>query len=252
MSVPLRALLGWLVLTSCAAPAPGRVPSSSLSFAGGHATWREWPSEAALCEAEPRFLLDELSSVNEVLRRFLVKARGDTWNDERISLVEDAARELRPMMDRHRATLAAVARCPFAGSSAFPAVTERGRALLADTDALLDGAPAAIASARAERAKREWLARRGERQEQARQACPARLGKVVVYFAWVDEGVTTWLFCDGANVVAEGGREPSFSPAADSPRRRHPRAKAYLEAARRFPPQAIEQSVGPGAAVSAW
>ena len=232
----LAALLG------CATPRPPP-RAERLDFNGVRAAWRPF-NDGAICDAEPRFLLDELLSVNELLKRFLRDTEGDAaapWPDAQVALVDEGRRTLPPVMATHERNLRLVAACEFSGRAGYPVVRERGAELLADVKGRLEEAPRVIAEVRRRRALEAWTQQRLSSQDAARRGCPARGGATTLYFAWRDErGVTSYYFCDGATVTSGGSEGPRFEPApAELGRGRRPTEKQYHLAVERFPREAI-------------
>ncbi len=240
---PMWRVVCLLALLGCAPSRPA-LRAERLDFNGVRASWRPF-TDAAVCDAEPRFLLDELLSVNEVLKRFLRDTAGDataSWPDAQVTLVDEGRATLPRVMTEHERTLGLVARCEFADRAGYPVVLERGRELLADTRRRLEEAPAVIAEVKRRRALEAWQQQRLSSQDAARRTCPAaRLGAAVVYFAFRDEaGLTSFLFCDGAAVTSRAGEAPRVEPAPlELTRGRRIGEKVYLAAAARFPAEAI-------------
>lgn len=215
-----------------------------LDWNGVRATWRTF-EPGAICEAEPRFLLDELLSVNELLKRFLRDTEGGEdapWTEAQVALVKDGRAQLPPVMEVHSRNLAELERCAFKETLGYPVVRKRGRELLERTRDWLDEAPRVIARVHRQRALEAWHEQRLSSQETARRNCPsARLGATVIYFAYRDpEGLTSFYFCDGAAVLQRSGESPKLEPApVELAKGRRPTPKTYFAAAERFPAEAI-------------
>lgn len=235
------ALLAMGCATVKARPPP---PTTRLELSGARATWRPF-TDASVCDAEPRFLLDELLSVNEVLKRFLRDTAGDEsseWPERQVALVEEGGRVLPLMMREHERNLALVERCSFASHAGYPVVLERGRKFINDVRERLDEAPRLIETVKRRRALETWHQQRLSTQDAARRTCPsARLGAAVVYFAWRDEaGVSSWLFCDGAAVSKAGDEAPRVElPPTELSRGKRVPEKTYLQAVARYPAESI-------------
>lgn len=243
-----------LLAAGCAQVRPV-VRSEPFDFGGARATVRDFPP-GAICEAEPRFLLDELASVNAVLNRFAKKVPGgageEAWPESAIALAEEGASRLPPLLELHARSLAAAARCDFSTLGAWPTLLARGRTLVHEVRTRLEGAPAEIARVRRARALARWQQERLLQQESARRACPRKPGAAIVYFAWREGARTTWLFCDGARLAREGQQRPEFEPApAELLIGRRPAEAAYQAAAGRYPAGAVLVAPGDGA-VTAW
>lgn len=241
-----------LVVSACATTPKPAPALKRLEWGGSVATWRAYgvPEKAGICDAEPRFLLDELASVNGLLNRFLVAmqtpdgvAPEAAWPEEKIERFEEGAQVLPPALEQHELNVRAAGRCAFATSGGFPKLLERSEALVRDVRARLESVPRELEKARAAHALEAWRKQRLSSQEAARQTCPSRTPKPRVYYAWVDEaGVTRWLFCDGAQATQEGGGEVHVEHApAELVRGRRPTSAAYLAAAKAWPEASIER-----------
>ncbi|MEW6430029.1 MAG: hypothetical protein AB1730_00865 [Myxococcota bacterium] len=253
-----RSALAWLLLaflsTGCRTPKPA--PSlNRLELSGGVATWRAYgdPDKASICEAEPRFLLDELASVNGALTRFLDAtttpegtAVKDAWPDEKIDQFEEGLKALPDLLTQHEANVKQAADCAFAKTGGYPLLLKRSRELAKDARGRLDTVPKEIAQARAARALEQWQHERLDAQEAARRGCPSKpSSSPLVYFAFTDDrGVTEWLFCDGALVRQEGQGEPAFEAAPSEiwKGKRAPKSAAYLAAAKKYPAESISKA----------
>lgn len=247
-------------------PAP---PLNRLELSGGVATWRAYgaPDKASICDAEPRFLLDELASVNGALSRFLDAtatpegtAVKDAWPDEKIERFDEGLEGLPDLLTQHESNVKQASECGFAKTGGYPRLLERSRELAKDARARLDTVPKEIAQARAARALEKWQRDRLDAQEAARRECPAKSSSPVLYFAFTDEqGVTQWLFCDGASVTQAGQGEPTFEAAPTElvKGKRAPKPAAYLAAAKKYPAESINKAPAPapsssGSGISTW
>lgn len=264
--------LAWLLVPVLVAGCKTTKPSpplNRLELSGGVATWRAYGAadQAAICDAEPRFLLDELASVNGALTRFLDAtatpegtAPKDAWPDEKIERFEDGLAALPELLTQHEANARQASACAFAKTGGYPRLLERARKLVKDARERLDVVPKEIARARAARALEQWRRERLDAQEAARRECPAKSFSPVLYFAFTDEhGVTQWLFCDGASVTQAGQGEPTFEAAPTElvKGRRAPKPAAYLAAAKKHPAESINKAPAPApgpdaAPISTW
>ncbi|MDP2269999.1 MAG: hypothetical protein Q8K32_04645 [Archangium sp.] len=245
----------WLLLGACAPVKKSVVRPQPFDFGGVRAHQRAFAGEA-ICEAEPRFLLDELSSVNGLLKTFLKavpEGSAAAWAEGAVSLLDEGATRLPPLLQVHAEGLAALKGCAFAATGAWPALIDRGQALIDQTRRRLVSAPEALRVLQAARALEAWRKERLTQQEAARRACPRKPGPSPrVYFAWREGPLTTWLFCDGAQVTREGQRPPQLEAAPEEfTRGRRPAAGAYLGATGRFSGAAIMSAPGEEA-LSAW
>ena len=217
---------------------------STRRLAGGAVTYRPWGPR--ICEAEPRFLLDELSAVNAGLQRWLDRSAGDAaaaWPESRIAETTRWSEPLAELARDHTLNLEALKGCDFAASAGYPFVLERGRSLLASVRERERQLEQVHARARATRALDAWVRGLDAERTAARRTCPARSAAPVVFFAWRDEdGVTHWLFCDGATAEsAPDGKPEVLEPAG----RRRFGAGDYRKALEEFP--AMRISVAPKA-----
>lgn len=245
-------LLPLLVFGACATAKP-QLTSEVVDFGGVRASMRDFPG-GTICEAEPRFLMDELASVNALLRRFLQDAPQGVdadWSDAGIALIAEGQERLPALLERHARSLAAVGRCEFGRSGAFSGLVERGQDFIAKTRARLAAAPGELAAVKQARALAEWKQRRAEQQEGARRSCPSKPTSRI-YFAWLEGQRTTWLFCDGALVTRdESGPASVELPPDGFSKGKRPTEAVYLAAVKRYPAEAV---VAPpvDAVLSAW
>ncbi|MFZ5468860.1 MAG: hypothetical protein ACOZIN_05420 [Myxococcota bacterium] len=222
-------------------------PPQSYGLGLSRASFRDYgASKVSICTAEPQWLFDELASINGLLDRFLRATEMNEeqhWTREQISLVEEAVGSLPPVLDAHQKNLEAVARCGFYTQRAFPILVERGSQYVSEARTRLEDAPQWVEFVRARAAFEAWRRERPRQQESARQGC-GNARKAHIYFAFQDkEGVTRYLFCDGAKVTAVRGQEPELiAPVGLSPaKRRRLKAKSYLEAAKSYPSDAVSR-----------
>lgn len=255
MALPFSARAACCLLLSACAQQRVIVRSTSFDFAGVRATMRDFPS-GAICEAEPRFLLDELSSMNGLLGRFLKDVPGgageDAWPDPAIALAEEGVSRLPPVLELHARSLAGAARCEFSANGAWPTLIARGRTLVHDVRDRLESAPEQIHRVRQARELAQWHKERLVQQESARRSCPRRPGGATVSFAWREGATTTWIFCDGAQLTRTGQGRPEFEAAPQELLSgRRPSEAAYQAAAGRYPADAVMTAPGEDA-VTVW
>lgn len=231
-----------LLSVACAHNLPPPRPSS-LELAGAPVVWRDWSAQGrgAICEAEPQFLLDELTLVNSALQRFLARSESDApgdWPEARIGSVEAEARAVPSVAEPHARNLELLGGCAFARTGGFPWLRDRGKELLAEVAARQEALAAVFRSARAARALAAWQRSTQELREAARSTCPERSRGPRLYFAWRDEkGVTHWRFCDGTEVTQLAGQPLAVevSLRALGKRERRPAEKDYLAAVKAWP-----------------
>lgn len=234
--------LGALLAAACARNLPPP-KASSQELAGGPVVWRDWSAQGrgAICEAEPQFLLDELTLVNSALQRFLARSEPgapEDWPESRIGSVEAEARAVASVAEPHARNLGLLGGCAFARTGGFPWVTDRGKELLAAVEARPKELAGVFQKARAARAMAAWQRSTQELKEAARSTCPERSRGPRLYFAWRDEkGVTHWRFCDGTEVTQGAGQPLTVETSlrALGKRERRPAEKDYLAAVKAWP-----------------
>ena len=196
--------------------------------------------DEALCDAEPHFLIDDVSSMNGLLRRFtadLPEARELT--QLQLAALEDAVTRLPDALASHQRTLTAVRRCEFSRRGAWPSLLERGEALVAQARARLDEAPDLLRRAKLARAREDWEADRRVNERGARRSCPAGANAPRIYFAWTDGELTTWLFCDGTRAMSRAQGPLEFEPPPS-----RPWLPRYELVVKRYPADAIDAPPG--------
>lgn len=232
--------LAFIALASAAACAHREPPPlTTRQVAGGAVTFRAWGG-AGICEAEPRFLLDELTAVNSALQRWLDRVRGDSpaaWPESRITEATRSTEALADLLREHTLNLEALGGCDFGESAGYPFVRRRGAELVSAVRERTQQLEQVHARARAARALDAWVRGLDAERTAARRSCPPRAVAPVVFFGWRDEeGVTHWLFCDGASVEQPPNAEPVLLMGAeDGMKRRRFKDEQYLEAAKNFP-----------------
>ncbi len=245
-----------LALTGCAAGRTGTPPPLQTYTLGmWRAEYRDYGGSSEICTAEPRWLIDQLSSVNGVLSRWLAETeRGpeERWTRAQLDLLDEGSKTLPPVAEVHAQNLEAVRRCRFARESAWPDLRARGLELAAQVKARAEWAPLLRAYLAEREAHAAWHSGRAARELEARRTCPDRppkRGPPPLYLATANEaGEVQWLFCDGSRVVAPAaGGSPRFEPPAglSSREARRLQPKGYLEAAFDFPAERIDTPPAP-------
>ncbi|MCP3105115.1 hypothetical protein LZ198_40235 [Myxococcus sp. K15C18031901] len=247
-------------LSACAArPAP---PVMHYSLGMSRADYRDYTrGKASPCDAEPRWLSDELSAVNGLLSRFLDGTEKAADLDapeqgQQLTLLEEASRTLPPLLDVHEGNLRGLARCKFRDTGAFPELSRRGTELVGSARERLAGTQAAVAASALKATQDAWKEGARERESTARGTwCTAnpKVGEASVFYARQNlEGVTEWRFCDGSRVEQRPDAEPSFvEPEGVSARdRRRIQPPRYLQAAKEFPAEEIDRAPTTAAAKS--
>jgi hypothetical protein len=252
MSAPRNILVGLIiVLGACAAKQ--EAPLQRYSLGMGRAEYRDYAgTRADLCDVEPRWLAEELSSVNGLLARFLASTQEAAnpkalQHAEHLALLQEATRSLSPVMEIHRKNLAALSECGFKRTGAFPDIVERGAELLGLSKARLANSAAALAAAELLKAQQKWAEEAPAREAAAKETwCPrtAKPGQGELYFArQYPNGRMEWLFCDGVMVeVVDGGEPQLVTPEWLSSReRRRIQPQRYLDAAKAYPASEIDR-----------
>jgi hypothetical protein len=228
----------------------------------GRAEYRDYTGTGnALCDAEPRWLIDELSSVNGLLARFLSSTEEASnpealHHQQHLELLQEATRTLGPVLEIHRKNLAELNGCSFQGTGAFQEISRRGAELVERAKARLTEAPAALAAAELQKRQRQWQEEAPARQATARETwCTANpaVGKAELYFARQSiDGRTQWFFCDGLLVEAPAGSQPQLITPEGLSRRelRRIQPQRYLDAAKAYPANEIDRHPGFGVSSS--
>jgi hypothetical protein len=231
-------------------------PLQRYSLGMARAEYRDYSgARAELCDVEPRWLVDELSSVNGLLSRFLASTKEAVTpqsleHAEHLELLKEATRTLGPVMETHRKNLAALSECDFRRTGAFPEIARRGTELLELSKARLAEASTAVAAAELLKAQKKWAEETPAREAAAKATwCPRnpKLGQGELYFArQYPNGRIEWLFCDGVMVEVPAGGEPQLvTPEWLSNReRRRIQPERYLEAAKNYPASEIDRQPG--------
>ena len=214
------------------------------------ASYRDYGSSRSnICNAEPRWLEEELLSVNGVLAHFLEHTdhgRDAQWSSNDLDLLEEGQKSLPPVMEIHHRNLEAMSHCGFAKDRGFPTLLSRGREYLDQAEARLEGAQALLDYIAAKRALALWRQEQPNRQFSAKQTCPERSRKkpANLYYAYeAESGQVRWLFCDGSRVTTASSGSLEFQPPADANRRELRRIKArdYLKAAQNYPKVSVDR-----------
>lgn len=239
-------------LSACAShPAP---PVQHYTLGMSRADYRDYGgSKSDPCDAEQRWLTDELTAVNGLLARFingteqLATKTLAADHAQQVELLTEARTSLPKVMDVHEANLRGLARCGFKDKGAFPEISRRGQELLKEARERLSASDALLAAAAVRTAQEKWKEESPQRENTARGTwCTAnpKLGEATVFYARQDlAGNTAWHFCDGARVEQRSGAEPAFVEPEDLNRkdRRKVQPPRYLEAAANFPFEEIDR-----------
>ncbi|HEY0093754.1 MAG TPA: hypothetical protein VGB96_05495 [Archangium sp.] len=231
-------------------------PVQSYSLGLSRAGYRDYAAARLnICDAEPRFLTDELSAMNGLMEGFLssteqAKNPNSVDHGRHMELLKEASGSLGKVLDVHQANLQALRRCGFAKSGAFPQLGQRGQELVEQSRARLTEAGEMLAL---QEAQVKWKQEAPQREQTARQTwcANAEVGSTDVYYArQFADGRTEWLFCDGHVVQsppAAGGEPTLVSPEGLSPKdRRKVKPPKYLEAAKAYPMEEVDKQPTPG------
>ncbi|WP_338870305.1 hypothetical protein [Myxococcus stipitatus] len=239
-------------LSACATrPAP---PVQHYSLGMSRADFRDYGgSKANPCDAEQRWLSDELTAVNGLLARFVdgtdkLGNPNSVDHARQVELLKEAQRSLPPVLDVHESNLRGLARCGFRDKGAFPEISRRGGELVKEARGRLAEADGVLAQAALRASQAKWKDDSLQREATARGTwCTEtpKVGEATVYFARQGlEGGTEWFFCDGSRVEQRAGAEPSYvEPDGLKPQdRRRIKPPRYLEAAVNFPAEEIDRA----------
>jgi hypothetical protein len=244
-----------LALSACG---PKRMaPVQQYSLGLSRAEYRDYTAARSdICDAEPRFLTDELSAVNGLMERFLsstdqAKNPNSVDHTRHVELLKEASGSLGKVLDVHQANLRALQKCRFAKSGVFPQLGQRGQELVEQSRARLAEAGEMLAL---REAQAKWKEEAPQREQTARQTWCAKtpeVGSTDVYYArQFADGRIEWLFCDGhvvQSAPAAGGEPTLVSPEGLSAKdRRKVKPPKYLEAAKAYPMEEVDKQPTPG------
>lgn len=232
-----------LLFAACAhrkAPAP---PLTHVEFGNSRAAYRSYSATAA-CEAEPRWLAEELGSVNALLSRFLAttdKPLDEQWLPQEEAMLASGRNALTPVLEVHASNLRAAKKCSFARHSALVHVLKEGPALIQDVRSRLEIADQLAAHLAGRRALAAWRERVKTERVEYLSFCAPRSHEI--YFAYQDEaGATHVLFCDDARLTYPPGSvtgEVSI-PGPTKPRALRNRLEAlYVKKATAYPKEEV-------------
>ncbi|MFO0595721.1 MAG: hypothetical protein U0228_10460 [Myxococcaceae bacterium] len=194
----------WLVAV-CATPALAQ-KTVELHLGDWRASYSEYASKEAVCDAEPQWLAEELHSMNVLLDAFLDKGttRRGAWAEGDLPLLEQAVKVLPAAVKAHEFALGALPSCAVAKSGRLPDILARGQKLLAEAKDEVGRLPELAAFTKKRVKLERWERDRAEAEAAAQATCKgSKPTELRIYFAWQDEfGVRRWKFCDGAVVEA--------------------------------------------------
>jgi hypothetical protein len=213
----MRAGLRLILLLCAAAPAQALAQKTvDVRLGDWRASYSLYSSPAAVCEAEPQWLADELDSVNALLDGFLAlgTTRNNAWKESQLPLLVEAARVLPPMLEAHAATLNGLESCEVRKTRLFPGLLERGQKLVKEARNEVGQLGDLVRFTRHHVVLDKWEQERVKAQAAARANCSKSSAKPVIYFAYEDEFSTRrWLFCDDSTVIAPPGKTWERDPA---------------------------------------
>ncbi len=222
----------------------------SFELGLSRANYRDYAAaRPGICSAEPRWLQDELSSVNGLLSRWLDRTSAGydgAWTSDDLELLQQGAETLEPLLEVHARNLEALRACSFSDGRAFPDLLQRGESFIRQARVRMGEASAITGWRIARKALDLWKREQPVREVQAKRRCPDRVvyGRGEIYYAAERvDGQVHWLFCDGARVqsLAEGGTELQLPDGLSRVQRRRIKARKYLEAANDYPTGRIDR-----------
>ncbi|MFY1826678.1 hypothetical protein ACN47A_12240 [Myxococcus fulvus] len=248
-------------LSACASrPAP---PVLHYSLGISRADYRDYGgAKANPCDAEQRWLSDELTAVNGVLARFVngtdkLDTPASPDHAQQVELLKEAQQTLPPVLAVHENNLRGLSRCGFKDKGAFPEIARRGGELVKEARSRLSDADSVLTAVSLRQAQDQWKEESPQREATARGTwCTAepKIGEATVFYARAGlDGTFRWHFCDGSLVEQRAGAEPTYvEPEGLNKRdRRRIQPPRYLEAAANFPAEEIDRPPETGAPKSA-
>ncbi len=246
---------GWIIfvavaVTGCATTRSRPPPLQNFELGMSRATFRDYASaRPGICSAEPRWLQDELSSVNGLLARWLDRTSAGydgVWTPDEVKLLQQGAETLAPLLEAHVRNLESLRGCSFGHGTAFPELIRRGERYVEQAQQRMREADSIVAWRIAKKAVELWHREQPLREADARRRCPDRVvhGSAQVYYAVErEDGQVRWLFCDGAKVqsLADGGTELQVPDGLTRAQRRRIQSRKYLSAAKDFPSSRIDR-----------
>lgn len=216
----MRAIAAGLVtctlLVGCAHAPKEPPPLQHIELAGSRAAYRAYPpGSRQVCDAEPRWLADELAGVNALLGRFLRATGQDPdaeWSQDQLETLKLGSQLLPPVLEQHARNLKLAKDCGFGRQAVFKDVLEAGADYVQQGKARLEHASELVAYLEGKKAREEWKTKLHDEQAEYRSFCEGR--KPQVFFAYQGEdGATRFLFCDDARVkLTPGSEKPEVSP----------------------------------------
>lgn len=198
-------------------PTPPRLETYTLGPV--KANYRAYKgASSGICDAEHRWLSDELAAVNTLFSRYLAESEGDVdgeWKQARLDLLEEATQSMPAIVQIHEDNLNELEGCSFKRKGLLPQIRGRGRELIALTRERLEFTPKLVAYVRAREARADWIRDRPAQEIKAKEVCEPKpkKGELVLYYAWRDdEGKTRFLFCDGAIMTTDKAGATEFVP----------------------------------------
>jgi hypothetical protein len=224
---------------------------SSIDLAGKHASYRDWRGADA-CKADPMAHWADLEAMNALLTEFLAQTKqgpDEPWTLEQIATYEAAATALGPALDGLDSQTSAVGKCKFPRSSGVDEDSRTADDLSQQARRRLADAPTLLPKLKEKAELYKWKAAQLDAQQTGKDSwCGGtpKPGSVPdVYYASTDEtGKTEWLFCDDTRVVAPEGAKPEVQ--LEDPKKKKPNARAYVDAALKYPPSEVQRAPKPG------
>ena len=226
-----------LFLACAHAPPPVR----AFSVGGDEIRYKDYSAApGGACEGQAGWLAEELRAVNDGLAFALMDAQRRTLDEKRLSELEAVEKD---ELARFRRSLEVIRRCPGPFLTRLGGQPERAADLLDSLHEAIEGGRERLATAKVEQQWRETL--RTRKQSAKEQWCAGEaVASPEVYYAFEQDGVVRFLFCNGAEVEqrADGSREVTAEPPPAARRRRGAPRPKYTEIVERFPSDDIDRA----------
>ncbi len=246
----LRMWVVALAVVGCAhKKAAPKSPASSIDLAGKHAEYRDWRGQDA-CAVDAMTHWSQLEAWNALLTEFLAQtnkpADDPSWTPEQVKALEDAQANLGPALDGLDSQVSGTAKCPYPKTSGVQDSGKTADELSQQARKRLADAPAMIATLKEKLELNRWKAAQADAMKEARESwCSGKPGAVEIFYAAEDEtGKTEWHFCDDVKVITAQGGKPEVH--VDEGKKKPKNAKAYLDAAVKWPASEVQHPPKPG------
>lgn len=253
-------ILGGAVLGGCISVPVKQPPMQLINLGGREVEFRDY-RQADVCQTEPRWFTEELRSVNRMLREWAAGAEleeGKVPPFAQRQLIKKGQDVLPEVLVSYGWTLDRLKGCGWGFEGQLKEAPKEGRELVQLVEKRLQEVPGQIARAEFEAQLAEWRLNNPKKRDRAKETwCPpgpTSTAPADIYFAFQDEeGVTRWLFCNGAEVVrttadatATVQKIPPPPPKPRGRRRRRkvtppPKPEHYLKAAATYPAKEVDR-----------